>query len=122
MSSFIRSITVDCSHPTELAGFWAAALGYEVGDRDDLDEAAVVRPHDGVGPRLLFLKVPEGKTVKNRVHLDIRPRSGSMDDEVQRLEALGASLLRRFSESNDDVFVVMQDPEGNEFCVESPAI
>lgn len=117
MTSSVRSITVDCAHPTRLAQFWAEVTGYTPGEPDDLDEAAVLNPPDRQSPRLLFLRVPEGKAVKNRWHLDLQPQS-TMADEVERLLGLGARVLRVFDHKGDDVFTVMQDPEGNEFCVE----
>jgi predicted enzyme related to lactoylglutathione lyase len=114
MTSSIHSITFDCADPARLAAFWAAAVSYVVEDADD-EGASVVAP-SGSSPRLLFLKVPEGKSVKNRVHLDLRP-ANSMQAEVERLEKLGASVPR-FVEEDGSRFTVMRDPEGNEFCVE----
>ncbi|MFI1766797.1 VOC family protein [Streptomyces sp. NPDC020800] len=78
-------------------------------------------PHDpdtgtGLGRRLLFQRVPEAKTTKNRLHLDLHPGDGRRADEVARLEALGASVLREVTEPGG-AWVVMADPEGNEFCV-----
>lgn len=89
------------------------------------DLAAVRHPDDpydensgaGRGRRILFQRVPEKKTVKNRVHLDLHPGPDARDAEVARLESLGASVLRRVSEWGS-TWVVMADPEGNEFCVE----
>ncbi len=113
MALRIHSITFDCAVPERLARFWAAALGYEVGAAD-VEEASVVQA-DGAGPRLLFIRVPEGKAVKNRVHLDLTPAEG-MEAEVDRLMGLGARRVRVVEE--EGVWTVMQDPEGNEFCVE----
>ncbi len=118
MTSTIRSITFDCHGPTELARFWAAATGFRPREADELDEVAVLDDPEGRCPRLLFLKVPEGKTVKNRVHLDLRAQ-GDMAAEVQRLVGLGARQVRVVHESPDNLFTVMQDPEENEFCVEA---
>ncbi|MEU3253722.1 VOC family protein [Streptomyces sp. NPDC006997] len=78
-------------------------------------------PHDeesgtGLGRRLLFQRVPEPKTGKNRLHLDLHPGAGRRADEVERLRGLGASVLREVKEAGGE-WVVMQDPEGNEFCV-----
>ncbi|MFF4586674.1 VOC family protein [Streptomyces sp. NPDC001388] len=70
----------------------------------------------GLGRRLLFQRVPEAKTVKNRLHLDLHPGAGRRADEVERLRALGASLLREVKEPSGE-WAVMADPEGNEFCV-----
>ncbi|AGS71137.1 VOC family protein [Streptomyces collinus] len=70
----------------------------------------------GLGRRLLFQRVPEAKTVKNRLHLDLHPRAGRRADEVARLESLGARVLREVKEAGGE-WVLMTDPEGNEFCV-----
>ncbi|MFI8229856.1 VOC family protein [Streptomyces sp. NPDC085900] len=89
-----------------------------------LDLIAVRHPEDpydedtgiGRGRRLLFQRVPEAKTVKNRLHLDLHPGEGRREGEVERLEALGASVQRHVKEPSGE-WVVMTDPEGNEFCV-----
>jgi predicted enzyme related to lactoylglutathione lyase len=94
--------------------FWSRALGGSVFELDD--EGGIVHLSRG-GPRLLFLKVPEPKTTKNRLHLDLR--GGDMATEVYRLVQLGAAVVREFRKPGD-VFTVMRDPEGNEFCVEEP--
>ncbi|MFF6917923.1 VOC family protein [Streptomyces sp. NPDC012466] len=94
------------------------------GRRAFRDLIAVRHPEDpfdeesgtGLGRRLLFQRVPEAKTVKNRLHLDLHPGEGRRDEEVARLEGLGASTLRRVKEQGGE-WVVMADPEGNEFCV-----
>ncbi|MFE2265348.1 VOC family protein [Streptomyces griseosporeus] len=70
----------------------------------------------GLGRRLLFQRVPEAKTVKNRLHLDLHPGADRRDTEVERLEGLGATVVRRVKEAGGE-WVVMTDPEGNEFCV-----
>lgn len=90
MTSTIHSITFDCHGPTALARFWSAATGFQPREADDLDEAAILDDPGGQQPRLLFLKVPEGKTVKNRLHLDLRAQ-GDMEAEVQRLVGLGSA-------------------------------
>ena len=112
MPSFVKSVTFDCSSPMLVAAFWAAALGSNV-DEDSTDDRAWVEPAGWGGPNLWFQRVPEGKTAKNRQHFDLRAM-GSVHDEVERLVGLGASVLR----PGDDL-VVMADPEGNEFCVET---
>ena len=112
-SSFVKSVTFDCADAVRLARFWAAALGSDV-DEDSTTEKAFVGAPGWGGPTLWFAKVPEGKTAKNRMHFDLRA-PGSIEQEVQRLAELGATILYR----NEDLdLVVMQDPEGNEFCVE----
>ena len=119
MTSRIRHITVDCRDPYELARFWSAALGF-VDDPDDPNapgdpEALIVDPR-GLHPGLLFLPVPEPKSAKNRVHLDLVP-DGPRDAEVERLLALGATLVDDHRRP-DGGWAVLADPEGNEFCVE----
>lgn len=113
-------VTFDCADPERLAGFWCAVLGYEQ------DEGSAHDPR-GVGPRLYFQKVPEGKVVKNRVHLDVRVGTGLLGDErlaalekeASRLERLGATRgeLLLADEENESC-QVMQDIEGNEFCLD----
>jgi len=109
----VDTLTIDCHAPRLVAEFWCVALGYRLVDIDD--EEAVIAPIDGPGWTLLFLVVPEGKTIKNRLHLDLRP-TGSMADEVARLEAAGATTIRRVDEGGS-FWTVMADPEGNELCV-----
>ena len=113
MTLSVDTLTIDCHDPRLVADFWCTALGYRPVDIDD--DSAEIRPVDGPGWTLLFLTVPEGKSVKNRVHLDLRP-SVSMADEVARLEAAGATSLRRVDEGGS-FWTVMADPEGNELCV-----
>jgi catechol 2,3-dioxygenase-like lactoylglutathione lyase family enzyme len=113
MASTVDTLTIDCADPRRLADFWTQALGYEL--KAATDREAEIADPAGRGWPLLFIVVPEGKSVKNRVHLDVRP-SVSMRDEVDRLVAAGASMLRRVAE-DDSFWTVMQDPEGNEFCI-----
>jgi hypothetical protein len=123
----INDVVVDCRHPASLARFWAAALdGYAVAPYDD-EELARLRamgiddPEDdptvlveapGRLPRLFFQAVPEAKTVKNRVHLDLR--CDDLASEIARFEALGAVVQ---AARPDDDWIVLTDPEGNEFCL-----
>jgi predicted enzyme related to lactoylglutathione lyase len=112
MTSFVKSVTFDCTAPLVVAVFWAQALGSNV-DEDSTEERAWVEPSGWGGPTLWFQRVPEEKVVKNRQHFDLRV----MDDlhaERDRLVRLGATVL---SEHRD--LVVMADPEGNEFCLET---
>jgi predicted enzyme related to lactoylglutathione lyase len=122
VSSAVRNTTFDCADPAALATFWAAALGYEGTIGTDEDSAWFPEP-GGDGKRgLLFIVVPEGKTAKNRVHLDLMP-STTRDEEVERLVGLGATVFADFRDPATGAgFVVMQDPEGNEFCVERSAV
>ncbi len=111
MASVIKNVSFDAHDALALATFWAAALGSDV-DEDSTPEKAFVEAAGWGGPNIWFTRVPEPKTAKNRVHLDLRA-PGAMDDEVRRLERLGATVLRR-----DEGITNMLDPEGNEFCVE----
>ena len=117
----IRHITFDCADPYALATFWSAVTGWPVdaGSEPDDDEVGISAP-DPL-PMLLFIRVPEGKVVKNRVHLDIGPLERTRDEEVERLTGLGGRVLddRRTPEGRG--WIVMADPEGNEFCVETSA-
>ena len=127
MTSRLTEINVDCADPRRIADFWCAALGYVVLDvRDDLVEIGPPDRPDAelltavrrgaVAPTLFFAQVPEGKTVKNRVHLDISPVDTTQAEEVARLEALGARRVD-VGQGEDVSWVVMADPEGNELCV-----
>jgi catechol 2,3-dioxygenase-like lactoylglutathione lyase family enzyme len=113
----IQCFNLDTTDPDRTASFWEAALGwrrtYETVDEVVLEPPAG-SPQDGVAPDLLFLRVPEGKTVKNRWHPDLRPADQAA--EVARLEALGATRLD-VGQGDDVSWVVMADPDGNEFCV-----
>jgi len=111
--SSVDALTFDCGDPKLLAEFWCAALGYEVSDSDETGFA--IRDPSGKGWDVLFLIVPEGKSAKNRLHLDLTPPS-TMAEEVARLTALGATE-QRLVEEGDSRWTVMLDPEGNEFCV-----
>jgi len=117
----IRHITFDCAEPFTLATFWSAVTDWPVDPESEPadDEVGVLAP--GPLPMLLFIRVPEGKAVKNRVHLDIGPLERTRDEEVERLTGLGGRVLddRRTPEGRG--WIVMADPEGNEFCVETSA-
>jgi hypothetical protein len=138
-------VTFDCADPLKQAGFWAQALHYVMPDppgfatwedwaraqgipEDRWNDAAAVEDPDGDGPRLFFQKVPEGKVAKNRVHLDLNVSGGrgvSIEDrkvrifaEVERLKALGADDHRGAIDQAGEFWVRMNDPEGNEFCIQ----
>jgi hypothetical protein len=120
MTLRIQCLTIDCLDPRAVAGFWEAALSWR--RTHDTAEQVVVEPpagsaEDGVAPDLLFVRVPDPKAGKNRLHLDLRP--ADQEAEVRRLIALGA---RRVSvgQGSDVSWVVMADPEGNEFDVLRP--
>jgi predicted enzyme related to lactoylglutathione lyase len=109
-------ITIDCSDPEGLAQFWADALDFKITFRaDDGGEVAVERD-DESGPALLFIRVPDAKAVKNRIHFDLNPDDQAA--EVERLKGLGATSVD-IGQRNVN-WVVMADPEGNEFCVLTP--
>ncbi|MDO9379088.1 MAG: VOC family protein [Nocardioidaceae bacterium] len=140
-------VTYDCDDPAALAAFWAEVLGYEVQSPpegfatwdDALDAwgvpqaernraSAIVDP-DGRGSRIFFQRVPEDKTAKNRVHIDVRSapdlrgdeRMAALEAESDRLVALGATRGERFEPDparSEIGFIVMADPEGNEFCLD----
>ena len=139
-------VTFDCADPGALSRFWCEVLGYRldapppgfatwdealdafgVPEERRNDASAAVDP-TGTGPRLWFQKVPEGKSAKNRLHLDVRAAPGlegdvrmaALEDECTRLVALGATRLRRHEPDPplSHGFIVVQDPEGNEFCLD----
>ena len=138
-------VTFDCADPLKQAGFWAEALHYVMPDppgfatwedwaraqgipEDHWNDAAAIEDPDGDGPRLFFQKVPEGRAAKNRVHLDLNVSGGrgvSIEDrkvrvfaEVERLKALGADDHRGAMDQAGEFWVRMNDPEGNEFCIQ----
>ncbi len=113
----IQCLCIDARDPASVASFWEAALGWRR-THEEPDEVVLEPPagsaEDGVSPDLLFLKVPESKTLKNRLHIDLQPVD--QQAEVERLEALGASRVL-VGQGDDVTWVVLADPEGNEFCV-----
>ena len=138
-------IVFDCADPDRLARFWAAALRYKVQDppegyasweeflrkmgvpESEWNSASAIVDPDGRGPRIYFQQMDTAKPGKNRVHLDINASGGGkvprearvkqVDTEVERILALGATKQRAWEESGE-YWVVLQDPEGNEFCVQ----
>ena len=120
MALSLQCITVDAQDPLALAQFWAEALGWKIGeDVNDIEvwiERELGDPNKTGFPDILFLKVPDSKVVKNRLHLDLRP--DDQDAEVARLEKLGAKKIEIGQSTDPDTtWVVMADIEGNEFCV-----
>lgn len=137
-------VTFDCAGPDALAHFWANALGYKLDDppagyesrhaylkdigvpEEEWDEGSAIVDPDGRGPRVYFQQVPEGKTAKNRLHLDLdvgggratplEQRRAAVNEAAARLTGLGAAKLYE-AEEQDHYHVTMQDPEGNEFCL-----
>jgi len=138
-------VVIDCADPDRLANFWASALGYKLQDppegyvswddwlremkvpEDQWNSASSVVDPEGKGPRVYFQRVPEGKVVKNRVHLDLNVGGGRgtpaekrklrVDAEAERLVGAGATKVRPVDQRGE-YWVVMQDPEGNEFCLQ----
>jgi hypothetical protein len=137
-------VTFDAASPKRLAEFWKIALNYRTDDPppefssweeamkswglpDDWDDANAIIDPDGVGPRLWFQRVPEGKVAKNRVHLDVSPARGIADPQerwstvlthVERLVGAGGTVVEEPRGQLGEHWMVMTDPEGNEFCVQ----
>lgn len=121
MACFVSHTTIDCANAYELSEWWKRLLGY-VDLPDDPnepghEECMIEDPE--TGHRLLFIEVPEPKSVKNRVHLDLRPREGTRDEELERVVALGATIVADFRDrwGPGTGWVVLADPEGNELCI-----
>lgn len=136
-------LTIDCARPSVVAAFWALALGYveppppdgfdswedwlKVENPDDWDDGAYLVDPDGIGPKLSFMRVPEGKVGKNRLHLDIQAGGGRQvpwDERwpkvtalVDTLVAAGGTAVRQYDHEGHPDHMLMRDPEGNEFCV-----
>jgi catechol 2,3-dioxygenase-like lactoylglutathione lyase family enzyme len=138
-------VTFDCRDPEQVATFWADVLGYQLQEpppgypswpafltaigvpEAEWNRASAIVDPEGKGPRIFFQRVPEPKTLKNRVHLDVNVGGGGqaplderrarVDAAAARLAGLGATVLGA-REEHDEYWVVMQDPEGNEFCLQ----
>ncbi|HEY0604263.1 MAG TPA: VOC family protein [Herpetosiphonaceae bacterium] len=138
-------VVIDCADPGQLAPFWASALGYKIQDppqgfdswpefltsigvpESEWNSASAIIDPDGKGARIYFQRVPEPKTVKNRLHLDLNASGGhglpveerrvKVGEAVERLQSLGATKIREM-ELRGEYWIVMADPEGNEFCVQ----
>jgi hypothetical protein len=121
MTSFVSHTTVDCANAYELSEWWKLLLGY-VDLEDDPNEPGheecLIRDPE-TEHQILFIEVPDTKAVKNRLHFDLRPRTGSRDEEVERLLGIGATqvLDMRGHYGPGTGWVVLADPEGNEFCI-----
>lgn len=123
MASRFSELVVDCRDPRRLAEFWCGVLGYEIIDETPgepieiagEEQTAEAMRRGIVPPTIIFVVVPEPKTVKNRLHIDLRPVDRTTDEEVERIVALGA---RRVDiGQGEQSWTVLADPEGNEFCV-----
>jgi hypothetical protein len=138
-------VTFDCARPSVQARFWCVALGYVEAappagfdswpdwftklsvPEDEWDDGAAIEDPDGVRPRISFLKVPESKVAKNRIHLDVQIGGGRAEpwdlrwqrvtEMAERLVAAGATVIREHAIEGGPDHVEMADPEGNEFCV-----
>lgn len=122
MASSLRNITVDCRDALALARFWAQALGWHVYHDDDPEVLVAPEfPPRGEGPTLLFIPVPEPRTVKNRMHVDLQPSDRTREEELDRLLGLGATIVEDHREADGGGWVWLADPEGNDFCVERSA-
>jgi predicted enzyme related to lactoylglutathione lyase len=120
MPSLVHHVSIDCADTYQLGTFWAEVLGTKISDEDQPggDPEALV---EAEGISLLFIAVPEGKTVKNRIHFDLQPTDGTRDEEVERLLALGATLVADRRRPDGSGWATLADIEGNEFCVERNA-
>ncbi|MEU1705459.1 VOC family protein [Streptomyces sp. NPDC005706] len=117
MTSKIRHVTIACADAYALGGFWSKVLDQPLHEDDHPgDPEALI---EGAG--LLFVTVPERKTVRNRLHFDLQPQDRTRDEEVERVIALGATLVDDRRRPDGTGWAVLTDPEGNEFCVERSA-
>ena len=120
MVSRFTELCIDCADPRRLAEFWRDVLGWEIGE-EDLDgtppAVELVNPEQQ-WPTLLFVQVPEPKSVKNRLHIDVNARDREQAEEVERVLALGATHAE-VGQTGKESWVVLADPEGNEFCIRS---
>ncbi|WP_405798088.1 VOC family protein [Streptomyces sp. NBC_01506] len=116
MTSRVGHVTVDATDAFRLGTFWADVLGTKVADDDKPGDDEVLVEADGI--TLLFVEVPEPKSVKNRVHVDLEPQDGTREEEVERLLALGATLVEDHRSPDGRGWATLADIEGNEFCVE----
>jgi hypothetical protein len=121
MTCFVSHTSVDCKNAYELSVWWKTMLGYHDLDGDPNEpgheECMILDPDSG--HRILFIEVPESKEIKNRLHFDLVPRSGTRDAETERVLAAGASMVNdlRGNWGPNSGWAVLADPEGNEFCV-----
>ncbi|TCC53521.1 VOC family protein [Kribbella capetownensis] len=114
----LRHITIDAANPYELAQFWGTVTGWPLGEGDEPGDDEVLVDAPAPIPGMLFIAVPEAKSVKNRVHIDWVPTERTRDEEVERLLGLGASIHEDHRLPDGRGWVTMLDPERNEFCIE----
>lgn len=121
MTSFVSHTSVDCRDAYALSVFWADVLGYAENpdDPNEPGDAECPISDPDTGHTVLFIEVPDPTPGKNRIHFDLRPREGRRDDEVERLVAMGATVVadRRDVHGPGIGWVTLADPEGNQFCV-----
>jgi hypothetical protein len=119
MSCYVSHTTIDCADAYTLSHWWQELLGYDE-DPDDPNlvghvECMIFSPDRQ--HRILFIEVPDAKQVKNRIHFDLRPRTGSRDEEIERVIAQGATVVSDLRKADGGGWVVLADPAGNEFCI-----
>jgi predicted enzyme related to lactoylglutathione lyase len=119
MTSLVRHITIDCADAYTLGTFWAQVLGSSLNEDDNPGDPEAIVTTEGTS--LLFIQVPDTKTIKNRLHLDLQPQDRTRDEEVDRILALGATLFADHRLPDGKGWVTLADIEGNEFCVERSA-
>jgi len=120
MTSIIHNTTVDARDSYAITSWWSQVLGLPVHPDDNPgdDECLIELPS---GIRYLFINVPEGKSVKNRLHICLQPSDATRNQEVERLQGIGATIYDDQRRPDGTGWVTMRDPEGNEFCVERSA-
>ena len=114
MASRLTELVIDCANPARVAEFWAAVLDYQVLQQSD--QGVEIGAADGSRPTLTFVPVPDAKTIKNRVHIDVNPTGQDQAAELERLLALGARRVN-VGQGPDVTWIVLADPEDNEFCL-----
>jgi catechol-2,3-dioxygenase len=115
MAARFTELAIDCRDPNRVAQFWAAVLGYEIIERGP-DGEIEIGMRGSAAPTLVFAPVPEGKTVKNRIHIDVNPTDTDQDAELRRLVHLGARRID-VGQGNAVSWIVLADVEDNEFCL-----
>ncbi|WP_426503371.1 VOC family protein [Dactylosporangium sp. McL0621] len=119
MTSRLAAIAIDAIEPRPVAEFWAAVLGWQIVEEEP--DVLSLAPAAGALPGIDVVRVPEHKTLKNRLHLDLRADGGTQQEEVERVLALGARHAD-VGQGPDVSWVVLADPEGNEFCILSRSV
>ncbi|MER5867334.1 VOC family protein [Kitasatospora sp. NPDC002040] len=119
MASLVHHVTIDCADTYRLGSFWAEVLDSKLADDDKPGDPEALVQAEGLD--LLFIAVPEGKAGKNRIHFDLQPTDRTRDEEVERLLALGATLVADRRRPDGSGWATLADIEGNEFCVERSA-